>query len=482
MSILRHSLWAAASGIFVTASRFALTAILARRLSTEVFGQYAYAQWLVDICFLVCAFGATGVASRYFAEYRHQPAKLAAIVRRWRPFSLALPFAGALAAALGAWLSEMPLHAEAYALLLCWGLAAGIWGMHVAALSGLQRFDLVFRSNVLAAATMLIGATLLPLHDGSPLTLLAIMAVANATAALVGVRYITEATRGDVVKLENRLTHEIWRYSLNIWLASLLWSLAWSRGEVPVIRGLLGDDAVARYSVALTLYGGAVAGVMLGVSGIAPQITRFWGEGNQAAAVALCRRAMDLQLLLAGLGALALIWFAPELMQLGFGPRYRDSAMLLGILAVGLPALTLASHNHLMQIITGARYNRDTTLLAVILLMGLTSAGVVAFGVVGGAWARATTLLALGGITLFVSWRRWGSAAIGMLNIGLILTVSVASVLCNSLGIFLSLPFRGVVWATLSMALLALIKDESKLSVVVTLTRLLRNRYMGNRS
>ena len=92
MSILRHSAWAAAAAITLTAARFALAAIIARRLSQAGFGQYAYAQWLNDLAFLFCSLGATGVAARYVAEFRSQPGWLSAFIRRWRQFALGLPF------------------------------------------------------------------------------------------------------------------------------------------------------------------------------------------------------------------------------------------------------------------------------------------------------------------------------------------------------------------------------------------------------
>lgn len=469
MSILRHSLWAAASGILITAARFALTAILARRLSPETFGQYVYAQWLVDIGFLVCTLGATGVASRYFAEYRNQPTVLAAIARRWRPFSLGLPFVGSLVAGCGAWASGVSLQAEGYALLMCWGLGAGLWGMHMAALTGLQRFDLVFQSNALASVVMVTGAALVPFGPSGLLPVFAIMATAAAAAALVGIRSIATMTRGVAAKLGRQQVRDIWRYSVNIWLTALLWSLVWSRGEMPVLRGLLGDQAVARYAVALTLYGGAAMGVMLGVSGIAPQITRYWGEGNESAAVTLCRRSMDFQLLLAGLSAMSLIWLAPELLHYGFGARYEDSAMLLGVLALGLPALTVASHNHLLQVITGARYNRDTTVLGILLLMVFCWAGVSVAGIIGAAWARAATLLILGGISVVVCWRRWERAALGPANLVLVISVSALSVLCSALPIFNPFLIRISAWVLSSLLLVAFVRNESNQSLTAFL-------------
>jgi len=49
MSILRHSAWSAAAGIVLTGSRFAVVAILARRLSQGVLGAVRICQWLLDI-------------------------------------------------------------------------------------------------------------------------------------------------------------------------------------------------------------------------------------------------------------------------------------------------------------------------------------------------------------------------------------------------------------------------------------------------
>ena len=91
---------------------------------------------------------------------------------------------------------------------------------------------------------------------------------------------------------------------LNIWITALLWALVWSRGELPIVRAFLGDSGVAHYSAALTLLGGAIAGVSLGIGGVAPQLTRLWGEGKHAEALATARRVMDIQVLLCGGAAL----------------------------------------------------------------------------------------------------------------------------------------------------------------------------------
>ena len=101
--ILPHSAWAAAAAIVLTVARFLFAAILARRLSLTDFGQYVYGQWLADLTFMVCSLGAMGAISRYVAEFRHDPGLLTAVVRRWRPFALGLPWVAAAAVPFAAW-------------------------------------------------------------------------------------------------------------------------------------------------------------------------------------------------------------------------------------------------------------------------------------------------------------------------------------------------------------------------------------------
>lgn len=446
----------------MTLARFAVAAILARRLSTEAFGQYVYVQWLVDIGFLTCTLGAAGVASRYFAEYRSQPRVLAAIARRWRPLSIGLPLAGAAATAGGVWLSGMPIGLSGYLVVLAWGIASGLSAMNAAALTGLQRFDLVFLANLLASVVMVVGAVLAPLEHEALSVVSGLMALAAGTASLVGLRSIAAISGPSPEHLDATHTRSIYRYALNMWVTALLASLVWSRGEVPILREIQGDAGVARYSVALTLYGGAVAGVMLGVSGVAQQITRLWGDGQLEAAVSLCRKAMDIQLLLAGLGALFLICFSPEIMRWGFGAKYQDSAPLLAVLALGLPALTVASHNHLLQIITGARYTRDTTLAGVVLLCGLSWVGIQTLGVAGAAWSRSTTLMAIALFTVVVCWRKWGALILSRANIAWAVILPSLSVWVCSLPTFYdSVLARLLAFCVCTAGLTLAVRNES---------------------
>jgi len=400
----------------LASSRFALTAILARRLSVEVFGQVAYGQWLVDLAFLVCSLGMGGVAGRYLAEYRHDAGRFSAIAKLWQPFAVGLPVLSGVAALAGAWIAGLDLDATSTLALVAWATANGLWAMQTAALAGLQRFDLILRANVVAAVLMIGSLLLLPLDSGRPGAVFAVMACSASVAALVGFRQTARIARGSLRPLGADLLRDVRRYAFNIWLTALMWSLVWSRGEIPVVHAYLGNDGVAKYAVALTLFGGAVQGVMLAVSGVGPHLTRLWGEGAQGRAIALAREIMDLQLVVCAIAALLLICIGPELLSLAFGSTYAAESGVLAILSVGILAMAVSCQGHLLQIATDAQFNRDTTMLSAVFLFGSAIWLVVDHGLYGAALARAVTMLLLAAATLFMVRHKWGVGTWSMRN------------------------------------------------------------------
>ena len=427
MSIRAHAAWSAGAAVVLTGSRFLLLAVLARRLDPHALGLFAYTQWMVDIGFLVASFGAGGAASRYLAEYRSRPGLVKAFVRLWRLPSLVLPLLGAALALFGASITGAELDPTGQAALLSWALFAGLWAMQTAALTGLQRFDLVFLANLLAAAVMVLGAAVVPMASDDPAPALLVMATGCAAAFAVGLLPLRRLARSATDQIERLDTPTILRYCVNVWLTALLWSLVWSRGEVPLVRHFLGDAPLAMYSVALSLVGGAVAGVMLGVGGIAPQVTRLLGDGLKAEAVGVCRKVGDWQLLLSGSAAAVLIWLAPELLWLAFGPSYAPAVPALAVLAAGLPALSFSMHNHFLQIQTGARFNRDSTLLG-LLALGIAAVLLIPrYGIEGAALARAAALWLLAAVSAAVFSLRAGPEGVNRLGLASVMIMTGAS-------------------------------------------------------
>lgn len=434
-------------------SRFAFAAIIARRLSVEVFGQVAYGQWLGDVAFLVCSLGATGFIGRYVAEYRDDPGLLTAYVRHWRPFAHALPWVAAAVAPIAAKMSGMSLAPGDQALIALLTLAGGQWAMRTAVLSGLQRFDLVFFATAAASAILIVGALILPAGLQSPGYVFGIMSLAAGAAAVVGYR-ATHRIGGGVPALVGptqwRAAH---RYAINMWVAALLWSFVWSRGELPVVRAYLGDDGVARYAAVLTLFGGAMQGVMLVTSGIAPQLTGLWGQGLRLHAVALARKVMDMQLLACGVGAVLLVLFSREFMELAFGVSYRGGAGQLATISLGLVAMAVSSQNHLLQIATDGRFTRNTTLVGLIVLLGSAVLLVGGAGLFGAALARVGTMLLMAGVTLVSARRRWGVSAYSPGNVVGVVLLVASCVAARAWTSDTTWPFRACL-ATLAVTLL----------------------------
>lgn len=473
MSIIRHSAWAAAAALVLAGSRFVFVAIIARRLSITEFGQYAYGQWLGDFIFLLCSLGATGVIGRYLAEFRHQPGVLVALARHWRPFALGLPLLAAALVPLGVWVSGLSIEPVAIALLALWTLVNGFWAMQTAALSGLQRFDLIFFANVIAAVVLVAGALFMPL-DGQGLGgLFGLMSLASACAVMIGYAATRRLTQGAAAALAPAQRRTMYGYAINIWLTALLWSLVWSRGEMPVVRAYLGDEGVAHYAAALTLFGGAIQAVMLATAGVAPQLTRLWGEGSQVHAVALARQLMDLQLLLCGLAAVLLIYFSPELMHLAFGGGYRGESGNLAVLSLGLVAMAVSCQSHLLQIDTDGRFSRNSTLIGLIILLGSAMWLVSVIGLLGAAMARAVTMLLMAVVCLWAVRRRWGTDAYSWGNVASVVSlVTICIAIQNSIA---DLPWLvRVGLSTLAcMLLVAAVRDVAgRMQAGVVLVRL----------
>lgn len=434
MSLLRQSVLAASSAIMLTVSRFAFTAILARRLSTDGFGRFTYAQWMVDIAFLVCALGVTGAASRYMAEFRHDEKSLQSFMGSWRPWAIGLPFLAGGAVLVGAFLSSYELDSLSKLLLALWATTNGIMAMEIAALAGLQRFDLIFCSNLIVASVMVAGALLLQVDSDSQAALYAIMAVACGVGSVPGLMacYKYKAEKSSVINLEK--WRSIRSYAMNMWLVALLWSLVWSRGELPIVKSMLGDRGVASYVTALTLFGGAIQGVMLGVSAVAPQLTRLWGEGRKVDALTTARNVMDLQLLVCGAASSVLIYLGPEILSLFFGHGYGAQALTLKILSVGLVSMALANQNHLLQIASDGRYSRNVTAVGLFVLMFSSVVLVPLLSVVGAGLARAGTMILMSVVSIEMVRRRFGKDYISIGNVYFVyLLLIIDLILCQIL-------------------------------------------------
>ncbi len=425
MSLLRKSFLSALIAIVVAVCRFLLLAIVARRLSSTGFGQFVYAQWLVDMIFMVFALGVNGVASRYFAEFATDQLRRVALMRRWIPLALMLPAFSGLVTVVAAILSSLALTVMGCIFLAAWAMASGWWTMQTAALFGQQQFELILRANITATAIIVSAALLVPIENDSPELFFAAMALSSLVGCGFGFRQNMAQCVGQASALRIALPWRTIRtYGLNVWLTGLLWSLVWSRGEIPLVRLHMGDQGVAQYTAALTLYFGAVQGIMIWIGGVAPHLTTLWGSDQKTDAVAIARRLSDAQMLVSGCAAILLACFGPELLALVFGATYGESAFPLAILLMGLITLSSSAQNHLLQIATDAKFNRNTSLAGLIVLYSVAVIAIPWLGMEGAAISRVVTMWALFLMSLFFVGQSLGHHALSGRNA----LVAIASV------------------------------------------------------
>jgi O-antigen/teichoic acid export membrane protein len=481
VSLVRKSSLSALTAIVVAGGRFLLLAILARRLSTVDFGQFVYAQWLVDISFMVIALGANAVAARYFAEYAADDLRREHLLAAWLPWAIGLPVIAGIAAVVGAHISGLKFDVAQAALVALWGASAGWWAMQTAWLMGRQRFGLMLRANIVLMAVNISGALALPFDEAPEVSLFALMSAANVVACSFGIargkpfvlaRWFEKRIPGTLPWINIR------RYAMNMWLTGLLWGLVWSRGEIPIVRAYLGDNGVAQYTVALTLFFGAMQAVMIWVGGIAPHLTALWGSGKKTEAFLIARHLSDIQLFVASVGSTVLWCLGPQLLSWAFGSVYGEtSALPLSILVLGLITLSASVQNHLLQIETDASFNRNSSIVALIVLYAVSAIIIGDLGTVGAALARVSAMYMLFATSLAASRRFFGTNVISYRNT---LAAFSAVIIPVSVDMFepMSVAVRFLVAALSITAVAALLRTNDGTNLARELARSFVSRFL----
>ena len=435
MSLLKSTAYASLAGLVVSGGRFALTVVLARKLTVIDFGQFAYVQWLVDTLYLCLSFGAGAMASRYLAQYATQPALLHTFQRRLSVAYLVVPLLVMAAFSAAQLWSATARSGHEVALATAWAGANSLVVMQTAALTGYQRWSGMLVQNLASVATLLAGAVWLPAVGAGCADAFAVMLAGSVVAAAVGA-YLIRGDSGAMVAGVSPVAvaqaagidwRQVRNFALNTWVAALLASFVWSRGEVPVLKWLQGDAVVGRYAAALAIWGGAVQCVMLASSAIAPHIAQAWGRGDILGAARVAARVLNIQLLLACAGSLIVVLFGPQILGLVFSSDYSSAAPALRWLFFGLFALSVSGYSYLLQLTTDAAFNRNALMLAAVVLYVSAFAFIYLFGEVCAGMSRAASLFAIFSITLWQAGKTWQFDGIPIGNVvrALLLVLSV---------------------------------------------------------
>ena len=429
-ALVRKSLLSALTALVITGGSLATLAVTARRLLPDNFGQFVYLQWLVNLVFLVVSLGLTGAASRYLAEFAVDPTRRQQFLRIWRIWAAVIPIVGAAGALVLAVSTGVDLSLAGYTLLVAWALFAGWWAMQTAALVGDQRFGTLLIANVAAVAVVLPLVLAAPSPRASLEWFVGAMALSSLVALVVGLHGVRRPQpRPPGMEAVALPWPSIRRYAFNMWLTGLLWTLVWSRGELPLVRTYMGDAGVGQYAAALTIFFGGVQAIQLWIGGIAPHLTELLGSGRRLEAISIARMASDGQLLASGAIAVGFAAVAPELMRLTFGSDYEATASTLIVLLVGLAALTASAQSHLLQITTHAKFTRDVSVAGLAILYIAAIVAIPTLGTEGAALARVLAVWSTFGLTYRAARRQYGPHVISGRNVSVVLSVVLTQTL-----------------------------------------------------
>jgi len=470
MSLRGDSLRAAAAAITSAGLRFALFAALARLAPTSTVGAFALAQWVADMSAMVCSLGLMAIAPRFLPELRDDPLRLHQFLAHWKRWRRALLLLAAIAGTLGSIWMNSKAEWSVHVATAAWATAATALGLQTALLTGFQRFDLILRANIWNGVTALLFVSITALIAPQVHYLSMAMALAvlvslwlcrlpvQAAPSIAG-RNTAETATGwgvDVATLK--------AFAFNSWLMALLWALAWSRGELPILNHFEGPEQVALFSAATVLAGGAIQFILLGTAAVGPHLTRLWFTDRHAEAIRTAQTAMSVQLLISGLLSLFLMLLGSHLLNWIFGGRYEPAYSTLAILALTLPAFSTAAQSHLLQILSNGVINRNLLLLVVAVLMISAWFLVPQLGRDGAAWARllAIGLYAVALVGLCVS--KFGWSVVPARNVSGVLMVVLASHWVETLDV--AMAFRAGVSATLAGAMLVFMRTAEGTSLV----------------
>lgn len=409
--------------------RFLITIMLAKTLGVSEFGNFAFYQWLVDMVFVILAFGLPGSASRFFAEFRTQSAKLLSFERWFVPRSLAIVGMVAVTSPMAALMFSREGGMEVALLQAGWSASAAVWALLMARAQGLQKFQRVAISNSVYVLVALAGCAILPAEGGSVSHAMLLVMIATAAAAVTTWLPLPRSNNEPAIVEQDVNRQTLRLFGINVWISSLVSALVWSRGEIVLVRTELGVTDVAIYSSALSLAGIATQGVMLLTGAVGQHLTQLWGEARHEEAIILCRRFTDMLTFIAGMLATFLVAFSPELVLHTFGPAYAQAGLLLAILGLGAIGFTSAAANQLLLIQTNGAFGRNANIVAALSLFIVAFPLIGFAGVEGAAVSRALVQIGVGSVTLYFAHRLVSTKTVNWVNqakVSLILMVFAA--------------------------------------------------------
>jgi O-antigen/teichoic acid export membrane protein len=414
------------------------TIIVARLLGPADLGVVTYAAWLVSIILMVADLGAPGALARYLPEVRGQGDPrashgLASYV--YRRFILVVALAAAAVTGLalwhlwGRWTLAPGIAPETFKTSpLFWLLVAAAiltqssLAFTIGLLRGYQAFGRMARI-MLASAAAQIGVTVL---GASTLGLAGALSAAVAVGLVPSLFLMRELRGGSAVAPD--LRGRLMRYCGATWLAYLLSAVTWARTEILFLERSWGSEAVAFFSVGLTLANLAVQAPLLLTGPLLPVLAQNLAAEQHAAAVAIYRTGMRYLAMLVFPACFGLAAIASVFVPLVYGPAFAQAvapAVML-VVAAAFYALTAVTQIYM----NAAERNRFNILVGIVGAVSIIASGLLvipAYGLMAAAATRTVVQVLTAAVSIWYVHRHLRAPA----PISQIARIVGASALCG---------------------------------------------------
>ncbi len=397
-SLASKTSWSGAASLASGVGAAGATILLARVLGPTGTGEASYALWAAATMAQLATLGLPQAATRFLAAEGNPDA-------RWRLASWLIRrgvLCAVPAALFGAALAGTA-SGHGIALASGAGIAAATTALALLSqgvLVGLQDFRRLARLAALSA-TVQIGAVAPLAHVAGPGG--AVLGFALAQMVLGSALRLREADGSEPGEVRRR----VGTYAFEAWLAAAVSLFTWSRFELFFLERAVGTDAVAMFSVAVTIAQLAVQPVALLGGALLPHLAEVSGErgtdmGNETYAAATRVGATVAFPLCFGLAATA-----PALVPLMFGSAFQEAAAPAAVVvaAASLGAVATAG-SALLYALERTRFIAYGGLVIAGVSTGMYTIVIPRAGLMGAALSRAAVqVLAVAAGTVYISLR-----------------------------------------------------------------------------
>jgi O-antigen/teichoic acid export membrane protein len=399
MSLARDTTTSAIATLALTSSRLVVNVLLARRLTPGPFGELVFAQFVIDLIFMVVSVGIPGTLTRFLPAMSDLAPSVTAKVYRRLFVLAALSLVAAEIVFAGYLEFEQPGTSLRTASLLLLCFATILASLVSAALQGLFRYDAIMYGNIafaVAAPLFTVIFVRQPAVENAAFALATAWLLNVAVAAATGRRKL----RGSDASLRPgsipRYAYMA-AYGVRVWLTALISGLVWSRGELAILKQRVTTADIGIYSIALTLAGAVTQGSAMLTGALSSHLTRHWHNADVRRIEGILRTATQGVLVVTICGSLLLMCAGQALIPIILGPKYAQSYEILAVLSISSISIACGSANSVLQLETNAKFALSANIVGLIILVGLSIALAPRLSITGAAVARtcAQTVVAL---------------------------------------------------------------------------------------